>query len=465
MTKAIVGRHAEAARRGGRDAAPGARRQRRGRDRRRQQVPPDEEPQTSTCATSTTAPCARPRSSASRSIRGRRGTPHAVERDAGTAHASWRSRARATCSRRPSRPRGRGPRSARSPRRWSDVYTPPPRRGELGLRRVRRQSTTGDEDFERCLRGGGLRREEGRRPRMLVVKLGQDGHDRGMKVIATAFADIGFDVDVGPLFQTPEEAARQAIDNDVHVVGRVEPGGGSQDPGAPAREGVKDAGRGRRSPSIVGGIIPPRDYDFLREAGVAAIFGPGTAGAQGRARGAAGGERASDERGTKPDVEREVPERPPRPRRDPRRRPARHGASDHAAREHSGGPRPSGSGDPRGALVPDTGAGVRVGITGPPGVGKSTFIEALGLHLIEQGTPRGGAGGGSEQPGHRGQHPGRQDAHGALSRSARRPSSVPRLRAAPSAASRTARGSRCWSARRRATTWCSWRPWGSGSPR
>ena len=80
--------------------------------------------------------------------------------------------------------------------------------------------------------------EEGRRPRMLVVKMGQDGHDRGAKVIATAFADIGFDVDVGPLFQTPEEAAQDAVDNDVHVVGHLEPGGGPQDAGAEADRGA-----------------------------------------------------------------------------------------------------------------------------------------------------------------------------------------------------------------------------------
>ena len=93
----------------------------------------------------------------------------------------------------------------------------------------------GDEGYRRIQREvEAFARDEGRRPRMLVAKLGQDGHDRGAKVIATAFADLGFDVDIGPLFQTPEEAARQAIENDVHVDRRLEPGGGPHDPGAGA---------------------------------------------------------------------------------------------------------------------------------------------------------------------------------------------------------------------------------------
>ncbi|MFB0978811.1 MAG: cobalamin-dependent protein, partial [Myxococcota bacterium] len=117
---------------------------------------------------------------------------------------------------------------------------------------------------------------EGRRPRMLVVKLGQDGHDRGMKVISTAFADMGFDVDVGPLFQTPDEAARQAVDNDVHVVGVSSQAAGHKTLVPMLIESLKQAGASEIR-VIVGGVIPPRDYDFLREAGAAAIFGPGTA--------------------------------------------------------------------------------------------------------------------------------------------------------------------------------------------
>ena len=105
-------------------------------------------------------------------------------------------------------------------------------------------SYRGDDEFEAAQREvEAFAAQEGRRPRMLVVKLGQDGHDRGLKVIATAFADLGFDVDVGPLFQTPEEAAQQALDADVHVVGRVEPGGRAQDARAPADRGAAPEGR------------------------------------------------------------------------------------------------------------------------------------------------------------------------------------------------------------------------------
>jgi methylmalonyl-CoA mutase len=117
--------------------------------------------------------------------------------------------------------------------------------------------------------------EEGRRPRMLVVKMGQDGHDRGAKVIATAFADIGFDVDVGPLFQTPEEAAQDAIDNDVHVVGISSQAAGHKTLAPKLIEALKAQGAGDIL-VICGGVIPQQDYAFLREAGVAAIFGPGT---------------------------------------------------------------------------------------------------------------------------------------------------------------------------------------------
>ncbi len=117
--------------------------------------------------------------------------------------------------------------------------------------------------------------EEGRRPRMLVVKMGQDGHDRGAKVIATAFADIGFDVDVGPLFQTPEEAAQDAIDNDVHVVGISSQAAGHKTL-APKLIAALDAAGAGEIIVICGGVIPPQDYDFLTAAGVKAIFGPGT---------------------------------------------------------------------------------------------------------------------------------------------------------------------------------------------
>ncbi len=117
--------------------------------------------------------------------------------------------------------------------------------------------------------------EEGRRPRMLVVKMGQDGHDRGAKVIATAFADIGFDVDVGPLFQTPDEAAQDAIDNDVHVVGISSQAAGHKTL-APKLIAALKAQGAEEIIVICGGVIPQQDYDFLRATGVKAIFGPGT---------------------------------------------------------------------------------------------------------------------------------------------------------------------------------------------
>ena len=116
---------------------------------------------------------------------------------------------------------------------------------------------------------------EGRRPRMLVVKMGQDGHDRGAKVIATAFADIGFDVDVGPLFQTPAEAAQDAVDNDVHVIGISSQAAGHKTLAPQLVQALKDAGADDII-VICGGVIPQQDYQFLYDAGVKAIFGPGT---------------------------------------------------------------------------------------------------------------------------------------------------------------------------------------------
>jgi methylmalonyl-CoA mutase len=115
----------------------------------------------------------------------------------------------------------------------------------------------------------------GRRPRLLVVKMGQDGHDRGAKVIATAFADLGFDVDVGPMFQTPHEAARQAIENDVHIVGVSSQAAGHKTLVPQLIESLKEQGA-EDIVVICGGVIPPQDYKQLRADGVAAIFGPGT---------------------------------------------------------------------------------------------------------------------------------------------------------------------------------------------
>lgn len=117
--------------------------------------------------------------------------------------------------------------------------------------------------------------KEGRRPRILVAKLGQDGHDRGAKVVATAFADMGFDVDVGPLFQTPAEAARQAVENDVHIIGVSSLAGGHKTLLPQLVEQLSKLGRDDIM-IVVGGVIPPQDYDFLLANGATAIFGPGT---------------------------------------------------------------------------------------------------------------------------------------------------------------------------------------------
>ena len=133
----------------------------------------------------------------------------------------------------------------------------------------------GDEGFARIRADvEAFAREEGRRPRMLVVKLGQDGHDRGARIIATAFADLGFDVDVGPLFQTPEEAARQAIENDVHVVGVSSQAAGHKTL-VPALVEALHALDATDIAVVCGGVIPAQDHAMLRSAGVAAIYGPG----------------------------------------------------------------------------------------------------------------------------------------------------------------------------------------------
>ena len=115
----------------------------------------------------------------------------------------------------------------------------------------------------------------GRRPRMLVVKLGQDGHDRGAKIIATSFADIGFDVDIGPLFQTPAEAAKQALENDVHVIGVSSQAAGHKTLVPELLKSLKKQGN-KDIIVVCGGVIPPQDYKFLKDKGVAAIYGPGT---------------------------------------------------------------------------------------------------------------------------------------------------------------------------------------------
>ncbi|NNG04189.1 MAG: methylmalonyl-CoA mutase, partial [Inquilinus sp.] len=134
----------------------------------------------------------------------------------------------------------------------------------------------GDEGFERIrAEVEAFAEGEGRRPRMLVVKLGQAGHDRGAKVIATAFADIGFDVDVGPLFQTSEEAARQAIENDVHVIGVSSQAAGHKTLVPALTKALKQQGADDII-VVCGGVIPPQDYDYLLKSGASAIYGPGS---------------------------------------------------------------------------------------------------------------------------------------------------------------------------------------------
>jgi methylmalonyl-CoA mutase len=132
------------------------------------------------------------------------------------------------------------------------------------------------DEIERVRRSiAAFAQREGRRPRILMVKLGQDGHDRGAKVVATAYADLGFDVDIGPLFQTPEEAARQAVENDVHCVGMSSLAGGHKTLLPQLMEALQKLGR-EDIVVVVGGVIPVQDYAFLYEHGAAAVFGPGT---------------------------------------------------------------------------------------------------------------------------------------------------------------------------------------------
>ena len=116
---------------------------------------------------------------------------------------------------------------------------------------------------------------EGRRPRIMIAKMGQDGHDRGAKVVATGYADIGFDVDIGPLFQTPAEAARQAVENDVHALGVSSLAAGHKTLVPQVIDELKRLGR-EDIMVIVGGVIPHQDYQYLYDAGAVAIFGPGT---------------------------------------------------------------------------------------------------------------------------------------------------------------------------------------------
>ena len=138
------------------------------------------------------------------------------------------------------------------------------------------QEAMEDTDFAKArLMADKFEEKDGRRPRIMVAKMGQDGHDRGAKVIATSFADIGFDVDIGPLFQTPEEAAKQAVENDVHLIGISSLAAGHKTLVPKVMEALKKYHR-EDIMVIVGGVIPEKDYDFLWDLGVAGIFGPGT---------------------------------------------------------------------------------------------------------------------------------------------------------------------------------------------
>jgi len=134
----------------------------------------------------------------------------------------------------------------------------------------------GDESFKKaCELADKFASLEGRRPRIMIAKMGQDGHDRGAKVVSTGFADIGFDVDIGPLFQTPEEAAKQAVENDVHILGVSSLAAGHKTLVPQVLTELEKQDR-EDIMVIVGGVIPPQDYDYLYKAGVLAIFGPGS---------------------------------------------------------------------------------------------------------------------------------------------------------------------------------------------
>ena len=299
---------------------------------------------------------------------------------------------------------------------------------------------------------------QGRRPRILVAKMGQDGHDRGQKVIATAFADLGFDVDVGPLFQTPEEVARQAVEADVHVVGVSTLAAGHLTLVPQLQAALPALGRDDML-IVVGGVIPPQDFDALRAAGAAAIFPPGTVIAD------AAVELLDELRHGASVGLAAVTRRPRRPYE---------AACWPATGRRSAGPSPSssrpgpttrsGPGAARRRLLPHAGGTHRVGITGVPGAGKSTFIDALGMRPDGRGT------GWPCSPSTR-----RRAAPAAAS-SATRPawpgspstttrSSGRRRTRACSAASPGRHARRSWSSRPPASTSCSSRRSASASPR
>ena len=149
-------------------------------------------------------------------------------------------------------------------------------RGAYGSESLSKGSKQGKSEYEEALQKvKAFAKSEGRNPRILVAKMGQDGHDRGAKVVASGFADLGWDVDVGGLFQTPEEVARQAIDNDVHVVGVSSLAAGHKTLVPALKKALKERG-GDHILLVVGGVIPAGDYDFLLKNGAAVVFGPGS---------------------------------------------------------------------------------------------------------------------------------------------------------------------------------------------
>ncbi len=176
-------------------------------------------------------------------------------------------------SRRPAS-RRRSARSASRRRRCSDASSPSRRRSPAIYARQVGDTDSGIEKVHSKVEV--FQKREGRRPRILIAKLGPDGHNRGQQVVASGFADLGFDVDVGPpYFQTPEEAAQEAVDNDVHVVGASSLAAGHLTLIPALKKALAERGRGDIL-IVAGGVIPPQDYDELYADGVAAIFGPGT---------------------------------------------------------------------------------------------------------------------------------------------------------------------------------------------
>ena len=227
---------------------------------------------------------------------------------------------------------------------------------------------------------------EGRRPRILVAKMGQDGHDRGQKVIATAFADLGFDVDVGPLFQTPEEVARQAVEADVHVVGVSSLAAGHLTLVPALRAALDELGR-RDLMIVVGGVIPSQDFAELREHGADAIYPPGTVISK-----AAIELVRTCVRGSTPERQLlRMPRAPPRRHRARLRRArGRAGAIARAitlVESHRGDHREAaGSCSPCSRQIREGGAGRD---HRRAGAGKSTFINAMGSRLVARGEGRG----------------------------------------------------------------------------